>query len=211
MALSDIWLLRVSIRSMLSFVPHLRADCSVAYESFDQAVPSSVWDEVATVFSAAFSAPPYLEDPSELSRIVVWGPEQLAQTGGRLVTARNAERLVGFALAHGLEGDSSWLGILGSLNIPDSRALEMLTRPLDTVVVHELAVVADQRGKGIARSCLRMLLSDRIESRVVLGVYEQAADARSMYDRWGFEDIGVVQMARVSLRVLTASLVTSTL
>lgn len=178
------------------------------YDSYDDIVPSPVWVEVAAVFSSAFSIAPYFEDSEELSRIVDWGPGQVTHVGGRLTIARCAGRLAGFALVHGLDGDDSWEGTLSSMAATNNRIKKMVSGPQNVVVVHELAVDSDFRGQGIAKSCLAMALGNRSESDAVLGVYEQAEDARLMYARWGFEDLGVtlIQGGAVRMRVLAAKL-----
>lgn len=178
------------------------------YEFFDDFAPSSVWVEVAGVFSSAFSVAPYFEDPAELSGIVDWGQAMLAGVGGRLVTARCEGRRVGFSLVHGLDGDSSWEGTLSSMATANGRIKDLVSRAQDVVIVHELAVDSAYRGRGIAKTCLELALGNRNESSFVLGVYEQAQDARRMYERWGFEDLGatLIQDGAVSLRVLAAEL-----
>ncbi len=189
-------------------MPEISAAVQLTYESFDDVAPSPVWVEVAAVFSSSFSATPYFEDPDELSQIVVWGPGQVAHVGGRLTIARCAGRVVGFALVHGLEGGDSWEGALSSMASSDSRIEGMVVCPRNVIVVHELAVDSEYRGQGIAKSCLAMALDNRLETDVVLGVYDQAKDARLMYERWGFEDLGTtyIQDGAVMLRVLAARL-----
>ena len=62
--------------------------------------------------------------------------------------------------------------------------------PSSTVIVQELAVDENFRGRGIAKQCIRELLSSRTEQDAVLGVFGQAAQAREMYRRWGFSELG---------------------
>ncbi|WP_104110442.1 GNAT family N-acetyltransferase [Arthrobacter sp. N199823] len=181
---------------------------SPVYETFDGVAPSSVWVEVAAIFSSAFSVAPYFEDEDTLAEIVEWGPDLLALGGGRLSIARCAEKAVGFALVHGLQGDDSWEGTLSSMVTTDARIKSMVSDPGNTVVVPELAVHADSRGLGIARSALASALEHCTASNVVLGVYEQAETARQMYARWGYQDLGAVliQDGAVRMRVLSAEL-----
>lgn len=182
------------------------------YETFDGVAPSSVWVEVAAIFSSAFSVAPYFEDSVSLAEIVNWGPDLLALGGGRLSIARCAERAVGFALVHGLQGDDSWEGTLSSMVTTDLRITNMVSDPGNTVVVHELAVHSDYRSQGIAKSALASALEHRTELNVVLGVYEQAEKARQMYARWGYQDLGAVLIhdGTVRMRVLIAELHTQT-
>jgi GNAT superfamily N-acetyltransferase len=178
----------------------------VGYTSFTGSAPDGVWGEVTQLFVAAFTAEPYNEDAIDLATIRKWGPEHLGHRGGRLVIATVDSRVVGFALAHGLDADPAWLGILAQLADSSSTAATALARPADAVVVHELAVSEDQRGRGIARGCLAAVLQDRSETQTVIGVYERATDAAAMYRSWGLTELGRVPMPgdAIALRVLTA-------
>lgn len=179
---------------------------AVDYATFAPAAPDAVWLDVARLFVECFSAAPYFEEADELETIVTWGPEQLRHSGGRLVTARLAGRLVGFALAHGLRDDPSWQGILSQLAGEVDIAAAAVQHPEGAVVVHELAVRESARGLGIASACLALLLRDRTEEQTFIGVYERATVAASMYRHWGLTDIGRVPMPNgsVALHVLTA-------
>ncbi|KQQ52326.1 GNAT family N-acetyltransferase [Plantibacter sp. Leaf314] len=178
----------------------------VALESFSGSAPDAVWDDVTALFVEAFTAEPYLEDALDLGTIRQWGPEHLGHRGGRLLTASTDGRLVGFALAHGLDADSAWLGILAQLAEGSDAASAALARPDDAVVVHELAVTASERGRGIGRQCLAALLQDRTEAQTFIGVYERATAVAAMYRHWGLDEIGRVPMPgdAIALRVLTA-------
>lgn len=179
---------------------------SVGYASFTEFAPDAVWDDVTALFVEAFTAEPYLEDALDLGTIRQWGPEHLGHRGGRLVTASTDGRLVGFALAHGLDADPAWLGILAQLAEGSDAASAALAQPDDAVVVHELAVTASERGRGIGRKCLAALLQGRTESQTFVGVYERATAVAAMYRRWGLDEIGRVPMPgdAIALRVLTA-------
>lgn len=178
----------------------------LSFESYDGVAPGSVWAGVAAVFQAAFGAAPYFEDPVELEEIVQWGPGRLAGVGGRLAVSRCEERIVGFALVHGLSGDQHWARTLPFLEPADPRVAGMLSSPHNTVVVDELAVDPEYRGRGVAKECLARCIGKRRETRVVLGVFEQAQEARAMYVRWGLENLGTVLVrdGTVTLHVLTA-------
>ncbi|WP_197479119.1 GNAT family N-acetyltransferase [Plantibacter sp. H53] len=178
----------------------------VGYTTFTGSAPDGVWGEVTQLFVAAFTAEPYNEDAIDLATIRQWGPEHLGHRGGRLVIATVDRRIVGFALAHGLDADPAWLGILAQLADSSSTASTALARPADALVVHELAVSEEQRGRGIARGCLAEVLQERTESTTFIGVYERATNAASMYHRWGLSELGRVPMPgdAIALRVLSA-------
>nr|WP_181149806.1 GNAT family N-acetyltransferase [Arthrobacter sp. MYb227] len=139
-----------------------------------------------SLFVLSFAAPPYVESPDELQGIVQWGPEKLASPGGGLVVARHDGHMVGFALSQRLDQDSSWLRRLNAmLPTPDA-----VISPSRTVIIQELAVDETFRGRGIAKQCIRELLSSRPEQDVVLGVFGQVSQIREMYGHWGFSELG---------------------
>lgn len=179
---------------------------ALSFQQFDGEAPGPVWREVAGVFQTVFAAAPYFEDPVELADIVQWGPGRLASGGGRLVVARCGGKVVGFSLVHGLAGDQDWAPSLLLLDASDVRVAEMLTFPHGTVVVDELAVHPEYRGLGAAKECLARSIGDRSETRVLLGVFDQAKEARAMYARWGFGDLGTapVRDGAITLHALTA-------
>lgn len=170
--------------------------------SFAGHAPPAVWAEVATLFSATFSADPYFEDPAELATITGWGPVQLVQPGGRLVVTHGEDGLAAFALSHGLAEDVPWQQIVAAAVTPDSPYRRAC--PENIVVIQELAVAAAHRGRGLARECVRRLLANRPETHVMLGVYDQAAPARALDRKWGFEELGTTTAAgsSITLRVL---------
>lgn len=185
-------------------MPTTRVSPTPHFQSFQGHASPAVWAEVATLFASAFSAAPYHEDPAELAAITGWGPAQLAQPGGRLVAAHTDGGMAAFALSHGLAADPSWQEILPAAMGADSPHQGLLADPHTVVVIHELAVAAPHRGRGLARECVRRLLANRPESHAVLGVYGQAADAHAMYRKWGFDELGTAHLpgAAVALRVL---------
>lgn len=134
----------------------------------------------------SFAALPYNESPDKLQSIDQWGPGQLASPGGRLIAARHDGHLVGFALSQRLDQDSSWLRRLSAM-LP---TLGVAISPSRTVIVQELAVDENFRGRGIAKQCIRELLSSRTEKDAVLGVFGQASQVREIYRHWGFSELG---------------------
>ncbi|CBT75117.1 MULTISPECIES: GNAT family N-acetyltransferase [Glutamicibacter] len=161
-------------------------DQEVGYVRFEHVAPDEIWAEVTSLFVLCFAAHPYNESADELQSIVQWGPEKLASPGGRLVVTRHDGQLVGFALSQRLDQDSSWLQRLNGM--PPMLDLDIL--PSRTLVVQELAVNKNFRGRGIAKQCIRELLSNRAEQDAVLGVFGQATQVREMYRHWGFSELG---------------------
>ena len=162
------------------------ADRKVTYVRFENVAPDKIWGEIADLFVSSFAAPPYNESPSDLQSIAQWGPDQLASPGGRLVAASHDKHVIGFALSQRLDQDISWQRRLDAM--PSARDAEVT--PSRTVIVQELAVNESFRGRGIAKQCIRELLSSRTEHAAVIGVFGQAPQVRDMYTRWGFSELG---------------------
>lgn len=163
-----------------------RLERDIAYVSFEQVAPDETWAEISSLFIASFAASPYNEAPEELQSIVQWGPDQLASPGGRLVVASHNGQVIAFALSQRLDQDNSWQRRLNEM-LP---ILDALITPPGTVIVQELAVRESFRGRGIAKQCIRELLSNRPERDAILGVFGQATQVREMYRRWGFSELG---------------------
>ena len=82
--------------------------------------------------------------------------------------------------------------------------LDAAITPSRTVVVQELAVDENFRGRGIAKQCIRELLSNRTEHDAILGVFGQASQVREIYKHWGFSELGTspIYGGTVTLHVL---------
>lgn len=153
------------------------------YARYEGTAPDDVWAGVVELFVSTFSAPPYNESLRDLAEIGRWGRVQLADVGGRLVTATHDARVIGMSLAHRLDADGAWQTLLPAIATAHELPVD---EPERIVVVHELAVDVSYRRTGIGKECLVQQLQHRPETRAVLGVYAQARSARSMYQRWGF-------------------------
>lgn len=160
----------------------------VEYALFDQDAPAAVWAGVSRVYVLAFAAPPYDESPDELRQVEQWGPAMLATPGGRLVVALRNAQVLGFVISERLDHDQSWQQLLRTAG--GSLGADIAAAPSAAVIVQELAVDGQQRGQGIARALVSRLLADRPEAHAVLSVYQQAAQVRTMYQRWGFHELG---------------------
>ncbi|RJT75644.1 GNAT family N-acetyltransferase [Arthrobacter cheniae] len=163
-----------------------RVDGAVSYVRFEHVAPDETWAEIADLFVSSFAAAPYNESPSDLQSITQWAPDQLASPGGRLVAAGHDGHVIGFALSQRLDQDISWQRRLDAM--PTAR--DAAITPSRIVIVQELAVDERFRGRGIAKQCIRELLSDRTEHHAVLGVFGQTPQVREMYTRWGFQSLG---------------------
>jgi ribosomal protein S18 acetylase RimI-like enzyme len=134
-------------------------DREVGYVRFEHVAPDETWAEIVSLFVSSFAAPPYNESPDELQSIDQWGPDKLASPGGRLVAASHDGHVIGFALSQRLDQDNSWQRRLNAM-LP---TLDAAITPSRTVIVQELAVDESFRGRGIAKQCIRELLSNRTE------------------------------------------------
>ena len=144
-----------------------RGDQEVGFLRFERVAPDQTWAEVASLFVSSFAASPYNESAEVLQSIALRGPEQLAGPGGRLVAASHDGHVIGFALSQRLDQDSAWQRRLDAM-LPKLREA---IAPSRTVIVQELAVDERFRGRGIAKQCLRELLSNRAEDDAVLGYW----------------------------------------
>jgi len=173
--------------------------------TYEGSAPTQTWPEVTALFVAAFAAEPYEEDPQELALFEGWGPTQLAQPSGRLTVTEQDGHVVGFAFVHSLAEDEPWQAILTTMSGHPTVA-GALSRPETALIVHELAVRQMSRGQGVARTCLREVLRGRDETRVFIGVYDSAADAVAMYERWGLVKVGAFRGADSDATLLVLAL-----
>lgn len=163
----------------------------VRYVQFEDVAPDETWAEIASLFVSTFAAPPYNESPGDLQSITQWGPDQLASPGGRLVAANHEGHVIGFALSQRLDQDSSWQRRLNAM-LP---AQDASITPSRTAIVQELAVNESFRGRGIAKQCIRELLSNRTEHDAILGIFwPSTAGSRDVstlgvFGAWGFSHL----------------------
>lgn len=146
---------------------------------------------VLEVYAEAYAEPPYLEGPAEVEDFARSWSARVVSPGFRLVLARDAGRVVGFAFGVELQPDTRWWS--GALEpLPVDMVEEW---PGRTFAVIELAVLADHRQRGIGTRLHERLLADVQTERVTLAVRPEpeVAHARAAYERWGYRKVGQIQ------------------
>jgi GNAT superfamily N-acetyltransferase len=156
-------------------------------------------DRLRETYAVVFSLPPYNEGPEMADKFVDWVKEESRHSGFDLVAAYVDGRLIGFAYGYTTPAGEWWRGT-------DRPAPEHV-KAADKFAVMEWAVLPDHRGTGIGRRLLDELLADRYERYAALTV-NPAAEARTLYERWGWEHVGSTKPGKmpgmdVMLRSLT--------
>jgi len=105
-----------------------------------------------------------------------------------LVTARVDGQLVGFAFGYSLRPERGWWEGLQP-EPPEGFTVETGSR---TVVLAEIEVRRAWQGQGIGRRLHDAFLSQRAEERATLASNPKATDTHVLYERWGWQKMGVV-------------------
>jgi ribosomal protein S18 acetylase RimI-like enzyme len=114
-------------------------------------------------------------------------PRHLKREGFAMTAARNdAGKLVGFCYGYIGEHGQYWTDYVAA-RIHPSLTNAWLGGHFE---VAELAVEAEERGKGLGRALLTTLLDSRGEDRVALMTLEQDSPALPLYESLGFTPFG---------------------
>ena len=114
-------------------------------------------------------------------------PRHLKREGFAMTAARNeAGKLVGFCYGYIGEHGQYWTDYVAA-RIHPSLTNSWLGGHFE---VAELAVEAEERGKGLGRALLTRLLDSRGEDRVALMTLEQESPALPLYESLGFTPFG---------------------
>ncbi|MFF2612392.1 GNAT family N-acetyltransferase [Kitasatospora sp. NPDC058046] len=97
-------------------------------------------------------------------------------------------RPVGYAYGFARRADYQWGGLIETE--PGADLTETDTR---TFAFCEIMVLPEVRGTGIARTLHEELMSHRPEERSHLLVEEEHPKVRALYERWGYEKMGIMQ------------------
>src|SRR5829696_9199575 len=141
----------------------------VRVETYDGPT-ATLTDDLRALYAAVYAEPPYRDGPAEVAEFVAEWRELLNQPGFRLVVARTAGQLVGFALGHVVESASGWwAGIRPGPPGGDT------ADPVDSDSGHsfgiaEMCVHFFWRQRRFASSLHYVLLDGSSEPRVVLWV-----------------------------------------
>jgi ribosomal protein S18 acetylase RimI-like enzyme len=145
-------------------------------------------DEIRAIYRTAFSVSHW--DTSELGVAAFENdifPRHLAREGFAMTTARNdSGKLVGFCYGYIGEHGQYWTDYVAA-RIHPSLEKAWLGGHFE---VAELAVEAEERGKGLGRALLTRLLDSRGEDRVALMTLERESPALPLYESLGFTPFG---------------------
>lgn len=134
-----------------------------------------------------YAEPPYRDGPADVAEFVAEWRELSSQPGFRLVVARTAGGLVGFAVGHLVDQASGWwAGIRPGATVGDTADPAGLDDAGPGFGIAELGVHPAWRRQGLASRLHEALLAGRSERRVVLWVRADAPAARATYARWGY-------------------------
>jgi ribosomal protein S18 acetylase RimI-like enzyme len=147
-------------------------------------------DEIRAIYRTAFAVSSNRWDKSELGISAFENdifPRHLAREGFGMTTARNHEgKLVGFCYGYIGEHGQYWTDYVAA-RIHPSLEKAWLGGHFE---IAELAVEADERGKGLGRALLTTLLDSRGEDRVALQTLEKDSAALPLYESLGFTAFG---------------------
>ena len=149
---------------------------------------AALMDELCEVYADAYGAIPG-EDSQEKSS--AFRERAIAAQHGvnySLVTAHVGDQLVGFAFGYNLRPGRGWWDGLEPEPL-EGFTLETGSR---TVVLSEIEVRRAWQGKGIGRTVHDTFLSQRTEERATLASSTQAIDTHVLYERWGWQRMGIV-------------------
>jgi ribosomal protein S18 acetylase RimI-like enzyme len=145
-------------------------------------------DEIRALYRTAFSASHW--DKSERGITAFEHdifPRHLKREGFAMTASRNdAGELIGFCYGYIGEHGQYWTDYVAA-RIHPSLEKAWLGGHFE---VAELAVHADERGKGLGRALLTTLLASRGEDRVALQTLEKESPALPLYESLGFTAFG---------------------
>jgi GNAT superfamily N-acetyltransferase len=141
-------------------------------------------DELLPVYVEVYSEPPYSRGPKDFEGFRSRYEQQSSMPGFELITATAAEGLAGFTYGLPFLAGRWWRG---ALEMPPP---EVKDAPKFAIV--ELVVRRAYRGQGLGRKLMDTLLSQRPEKYATL-LANPLAPARTMYERWGWRQVGTVQ------------------
>ncbi|MBG0569186.1 GNAT family N-acetyltransferase [Actinoplanes aureus] len=142
-------------------------------------------DELAEIYAEVYSEPPY--DSGELwsrSVFVDRTRRQARREGFSFLAARVGHQVVGFSFGLPFAEGSWWAG--------DATEPPAELRAASKFAVIELLVRKRWRRLGIGHQLMNGLLSGRTERYAILTAVPNA-DARRLYERWGWVQTGTAQ------------------
>jgi ribosomal protein S18 acetylase RimI-like enzyme len=106
-----------------------------------------------------------------------------------LVVARADGRIVGFIFGYSLRADRGWWDGLA----PEPPA-GFTDEPGDqrTVVIAEFEVRRSWQGQGVGHALHDAFLANRVEERATLVTRPHLTDLHALYERWGWQKVGII-------------------
>ncbi|WP_051761428.1 GNAT family N-acetyltransferase [Microbispora rosea] len=158
----------------------------IVLESKSGALPLDWFSAICAIHDDVFLQPPFAWT-SDTSRDNAEDLRQLAEdsTFG-VVVARHGSELAGYAYGHRLPTDHGWWRAIPQ-PLPSEITDEWDGR---TFTLTSLAVLPDQRGRGIGKQLINHLLGTRTEERAVLSVQPTALETQSIYRHLGWRQVG---------------------
>lgn len=154
----------------------------------DAAAASAIRGEIVSMYRAAFSVAPWNTLETELHDFeddIL--PRHLDRPGFAMSIARDSwGDLVGFCYGYIGEHGQYWTDYVAA-RIHPSLEKAWLGGHFE---VAELAVDESERGKGIGRALLTVLLDSTSPDRIVLQTLESSSPARELYESLGFTAFG---------------------
>jgi GNAT superfamily N-acetyltransferase len=160
---------------------------TLAYHHFTGTAAQSevLREEYARLYMDIRTEPPYSSGPLyRQDRFLERTVTQAEHPGFALVSARDGERLAGFAFGLPFAAGRWW----GGEATPGPRDVVAATK----FAVIELNLLPEYRGKGHGRRLLNELLAERPEPYAIL-LSHPDAKAHAMYEHWGWRVVGTVR------------------
>ncbi|BEL12940.1 GNAT family N-acetyltransferase [Actinoplanes sichuanensis] len=142
-------------------------------------------DQLAEVYAEVYSEPPYSSGQLwSRSAFVERTRRQIRREGFSFYAARDEQQIIGFSFGLSFAEGSWWAGGATEPSTELRRASKF--------AVIELIVRKNWRRLGIGRQLLSTLLSTRAEQYAILTAMPNA-EARALYERWGWIQTGTAQ------------------
>lgn len=139
------------------------------------------FDDLAGLYTAVYTGPPYNEGPEQIARFREKLPVEASFPGFALVTAHTEGPLIGAAYGWTMPAGTWW-------SRADQEPSSEL-RKVDKFAVMEWIVHPGYQSHGVGRKLMHSLLADRAERWATLASNPESA-ARRMYERAGWQQVG---------------------
>jgi hypothetical protein len=145
-------------------------------------------DDICAVYADAYGQVPGEDNVTKVAAFRNRATKALDRPGYELVTAYAGSGLAGFVFGYTLPSDTHWWGDLQ----PEPSAEFLREDGARTFVLAEIEVGKHWQGSGVGRTLHDELLRGRTEQRATLATGPGADAARAIYERWGWQKVGMV-------------------